>query len=298
MQHQDDASALKVFLSHAGEDKPKVRNLCKRLKADGFDPWLDEERLLPGQDWKLEIEKALRASGAILLCFSQESVGKEGFIQREYKRAMSIQEEKPEGAIFVIPVRLDKCEMPFFIRDLQWVDYPDGYDKLVAALNLRAGRQAEAKKAPEKKEPKPRKPAAPKDSGGPNIIVHGNINVGRDFVSHDQYKTVTHGETIYNVSTPTDFIAALNQLKAEIEALKSQPNLEPAVARRLTTVEGDIEDAMTEAGSEKPAVEKVKSTLEGAKDMMDKLGGSLGSAVKLGAALGQLAALAIKVFGG
>ncbi|HVM72639.1 MAG TPA: toll/interleukin-1 receptor domain-containing protein [Anaerolineales bacterium] len=67
------ADQLLVFLSHASEDKPKVRKLCQRLKADGFDPWLDEQRLLPGQDWKLEIEKAMRNSGAILLCFSSQA---------------------------------------------------------------------------------------------------------------------------------------------------------------------------------------------------------------------------------
>jgi TIR domain-containing protein len=68
---------LIVFLSHASEDKPAVRLLAKRLKDDGFDPWLDEERLLPGQNWELEIEQALRKSQVILLCFSEKSVGKE-----------------------------------------------------------------------------------------------------------------------------------------------------------------------------------------------------------------------------
>ena len=45
---------LKVFLCHASGDKPAVRELCHRLRAAGFDPWLDEEKLLPGQDcnWK------------------------------------------------------------------------------------------------------------------------------------------------------------------------------------------------------------------------------------------------------
>jgi len=125
---------LLVFLSHASQDKPTVRKLCKRLKADGFDPWLDEERLLPGQDWSLEIEKAMRASDAILLCFSALSAAKEGYIQREYKRAMQYQEEKPEGTIFVIPVRLDDCELPFSLRGIQWVDFPKDYDRLVLAL--------------------------------------------------------------------------------------------------------------------------------------------------------------------
>jgi outer membrane protein assembly factor BamB len=129
---------LKVFLSHASEDKPLVRKLCKRLQKDGFDPWLDDERLLPGMDWNLEIEESLRSSEAILLCISQLSIAKEGYIQREFKRAMQYMEEKPEGTIYLIPVRLDDCSMPYFIRELQWVDYPAGYEKLVASLNLRS----------------------------------------------------------------------------------------------------------------------------------------------------------------
>src|SRR5215203_3450568 len=75
---------LLVFLSHASQDKAQVRELCVQLRKDGFDPWLDEERLLPGMNWDIEIEKALRASDALLLCFSELSVSKEGYIQREY----------------------------------------------------------------------------------------------------------------------------------------------------------------------------------------------------------------------
>ncbi len=142
-----------IFLSHASQDKPAVRRLSQRLKADGFDPWLDEERILPGQDWNLEIEKAMRLSGAILLCFSALSVAKEGYIQREYKRAMQYQEEKPEGTIFVIPVRLDDCAMPHFIQELQWVDYPGSYDRLALALDQRADK-LEKSPAKSKKEEK------------------------------------------------------------------------------------------------------------------------------------------------
>jgi hypothetical protein len=298
-----DETKLLVFISHASEDNAAAKRLTKRLKDDGFDPWLDLERLLPGQDWNLEIEKAMRMSGAILLCFSEVSVAKEGYIQKEYKRAMRIQEEKPEGTIFVIPVRLDDCEVPFSLREIQWVDYPDGYEKLVTALSLRAGGKPVAKK-PEKtsspkgkKEPKPRTPAA-KKPGGTNITVLGNINVGRDFINGDQHKTVIHNEIINNISTPAEFLAALNQLRAEIEALKSQPNVEPAAARRLNAVEGDIEDAIAEAEKEQPAAERIKSTLEDAKEVMDKLRGSIGSAVKLGTTLGNLALIAWKVFGG
>ena len=134
--------SLLIFLSHASQDKPAVRNLCKRLKADGFDPWLDEERLLPGMDWNLEIKKAMRQSDSILLCFSALSVRKEGYVQREYKKAMEYQEEKPEGTIFVIPVRLDDCEIPFEVQELQHVDFPAGYDRLVMALRIRQNQKS------------------------------------------------------------------------------------------------------------------------------------------------------------
>ena len=41
---------LRVFLCHSSQDKPIVRELYQRLNAEGWiDPWLDEEKLLPGR---------------------------------------------------------------------------------------------------------------------------------------------------------------------------------------------------------------------------------------------------------
>jgi hypothetical protein len=54
---------LRVFLCHSSNDKPIVRELYRRLSAEGWiDPWLDEEKLLPGQDWDMEIEKAVETA--------------------------------------------------------------------------------------------------------------------------------------------------------------------------------------------------------------------------------------------
>ena len=46
---------LKVFLCHAHADRDPVRALYTRLTTDGVDAWLDKAKLLPGQDWELEI---------------------------------------------------------------------------------------------------------------------------------------------------------------------------------------------------------------------------------------------------
>jgi hypothetical protein len=79
---------LKVFLCHASTDKPKVRELYRYLKRRGIQPWFDEEHLVGGQDWQVEIPKALATSDAIIICLTKNSVDKEGYIQKEIKFAL------------------------------------------------------------------------------------------------------------------------------------------------------------------------------------------------------------------
>jgi outer membrane protein assembly factor BamD (BamD/ComL family) len=131
---------LKVFLCHASGDKPTVRVLYQRLVRDGVDAWLDKEKLLPGQDWQVEIPKAVRESDVVVVCLSNKSITKEGYIQKELKFALDIANEKPEGTIFLIPARLEECEVPARLGSWQWVDLfePDGYERLMRSLRLRA----------------------------------------------------------------------------------------------------------------------------------------------------------------
>jgi len=133
---------LRVFLCHASDDKPAVRKLFASLQSvPWIDPWLDEENLLPGQDFDLEIYKATRDADAIIICLSTVSVKKEGYLNKEIRHALDIAEEKPEGAIYVIPLRLDDC-IPSFerLKKLQWVDYftPNAHERLFKSLRLRA----------------------------------------------------------------------------------------------------------------------------------------------------------------
>ena len=135
---------LRVFLCHASQDKPVVRDIYLRLKSETWiDPWLDEERLLPGQDWNLEIEKAVESSDAVIVCVSNTSVAKEGYVQKELRQVLNIALEKLEGAIFVLPVRLDDCALPRQLKDKQALNYfpasqqAAAYDKLKASLKIR-----------------------------------------------------------------------------------------------------------------------------------------------------------------
>jgi TIR domain/KTSC domain len=141
MTNQETASReLMVFLCHGSEDKARVREIYSDLLEDGAEPWLDEKNILPGQDWDTEIRKAVRKCDAILVCLSSTAANKEGYIQREIKIALDIADEKPEGTIFIIPVRLEECEVPHRLSRWQWVDYfqEDGYEKILGSLRIRA----------------------------------------------------------------------------------------------------------------------------------------------------------------
>ena len=119
-----------------------MRELYARLKSEPWiDPWLDAESLLPGQDWDSEIYKATRDADAIIICLSKVSVAKEGYVNKEIRRALDIAQEKPEGAIYVIPLRLDDCTPSFEqLKRLHWADYftPNAHERLVKSLRLRA----------------------------------------------------------------------------------------------------------------------------------------------------------------
>jgi CheY-like chemotaxis protein len=131
---------LQVFLCHSTTDKPAVRQLYTFLVAEGFRPWLDEKDLIAGQDWELTIRNAVRTSQVAIVCLSRAAVSKTGFVQKEIRLALDVADEQPEGAIFLIPVKLENCDVPIRLAKWQWVDLwtPEGYQRLLHALKLRA----------------------------------------------------------------------------------------------------------------------------------------------------------------
>jgi hypothetical protein len=106
-----DAAGGRVFLCHAHEDKEEVRRLYRQLTSWGFRPWLDEEDLLPGEDWNVVIRHAMRDAQVVLVCLSSRS-NRRGYVQKEIVRAIDVADEQPEGTIFLIPVLLETGPVP------------------------------------------------------------------------------------------------------------------------------------------------------------------------------------------
>jgi hypothetical protein len=112
-----------IFISYAREDQETAEKIHDSLVSEGHSVWMDCKKLVPGQDWKMEIEKAIQSSDIFIACLSTNSIGKQGYVQKELKSALEVAELMPEGRIFIIPVRLDECEVPFKLKGLHWVNY-------------------------------------------------------------------------------------------------------------------------------------------------------------------------------
>ena len=106
-------SRIIVFISYAREDAELARRLYQDLRKAGLNPWLDEESILPGQDWENEIRTAIRSSRYFIPLFSSISIKKRGYVQKEFKFALDVFKEFPPSSIFAIPVRLDDCKIPY-----------------------------------------------------------------------------------------------------------------------------------------------------------------------------------------
>lgn len=139
-----EKNRLRVFLSYARSDKPAVRDLYRRLASvKWIEPWLDEENLIPGQDWSMEIRNAIESAHAVIICLSKNSVTKEGYIQKELQFTLEVALERPEGKNFILPLRLDDCEIPHRIRMWQYADYfpkerrDKTFEKLLKSLLIR-----------------------------------------------------------------------------------------------------------------------------------------------------------------
>lgn len=128
-----------AFLCHASEDKPAVRALQVRLHEYGFRTWLDEDNILPGEDWDASVRSGLKKSEVVLILLSAVCVGKRGYVQREMQVALDILAEIPDGQIFIIPVVLDDCQIPERLARYQavWLRRAEAFEKLVASLNYR-----------------------------------------------------------------------------------------------------------------------------------------------------------------
>ena len=131
---------LRIFLSYSRKDQTEVKKLFHRLQDDGFSPWLDINALASGVDWKEAINQGMKDADAVLVCLSAGVKMGVGYVSKEIEHALDLAANKPQGTIFVIPVRMAPCKVPKRLATPNAADWhlPGGYEKLAADLREKA----------------------------------------------------------------------------------------------------------------------------------------------------------------
>ena len=109
------------------EDRGPAEWLCAALEDQGFSPWMDICKLMPGQNWPA-IEAAIETSDFCWRALSSRSVGKRGGFQAEIRYALDCALHIPFDEIVIVPVRLDCRSVPRAVqREIQYIDlFPIG----------------------------------------------------------------------------------------------------------------------------------------------------------------------------
>lgn len=101
-----------VFLSYCRDNKSEVAKLRGDLTAAGESVWWDQD-ILPGQDWRLEIRKAMKNAYSVVLCLSREIEDRvTSGVYPEILDAIAAYREYSPGTVYLIPVRLSDCKIP------------------------------------------------------------------------------------------------------------------------------------------------------------------------------------------
>jgi hypothetical protein len=135
---------LRVFLSHASEDKPRVRKLFVQLNEQiGVKSWLDENDIRPGQEWDSFIQKSLADVQVAILCLSSAALQRldtESYFRREMEWLVDRAGSEGDGKVLIIPTRLEPCVIPPQVSRWQAANLYelDGYQNLIKLLVSKA----------------------------------------------------------------------------------------------------------------------------------------------------------------
>lgn len=122
---------MPIFISYNHSDKEFAETLAANLVQAKQNVWIDKWELNAGDSLIERIENALGDADAILVLLSKSSVQSE-WCKKELRSGLV--RELEEKSVLVIPLVLDDCEIPLFLREKLWVDFRKSKDEQLAFL--------------------------------------------------------------------------------------------------------------------------------------------------------------------
>src|SRR5688572_10771137 len=126
-----------LFVSYAWENAALADWLVRKLTALGYRVWCDRFKLLGGERWPRDIDRAIKTrTFRMLALISKFSLEKEN-PSKERQLALAIGKERQED--FLIPLNVDgrsATEVGWQLTDLTWVPFENWADGLTQLLGV------------------------------------------------------------------------------------------------------------------------------------------------------------------
>lgn len=110
-----------VFFAYAHEDNETADEIAAQLERRGVRVWQDKKSLRIGQRFEDEIDAAIERADFALILISPNSCQRVGFVNKEIRKIVELQDYRPEGIPFALPIKLEECTVPRTLRQLHWL---------------------------------------------------------------------------------------------------------------------------------------------------------------------------------
>ena len=142
---------MPVFISYSHQDKDFVDKLAANLVLHKARVWIDRWELNVGDSLIEKIQEAIQESDALIVIISSSSMKSE-WCKKELSAGFL--RELEEKRVVVLPLLLENCEMPIFLREKMYADFRSDFDKglntiLEAIANVTSDTQGRVDKQPE-----------------------------------------------------------------------------------------------------------------------------------------------------
>lgn len=121
-----------VFISYSSRNVRKVRRLAEGLRERGLTVWFDRWELKTGSDIPMGINSGLERARHVIVCMSSQYFASEWTMQ-ELSAAIS---QDPANKLHrILPVRINKCEIPANLWRLNYSDAIQLDEALISKLS-------------------------------------------------------------------------------------------------------------------------------------------------------------------
>ena len=124
---------MPIFISYSHSDKAFVEKLAAALVKNNAHVWVDAWELNVGDSILNKVQGAIQEASALLVVLSRSSVQSE-WCKKEL--SAGLMRELEEKRVVVLPVLLEDCDIPIFLREKKYADFRSSFkDGLNAILD-------------------------------------------------------------------------------------------------------------------------------------------------------------------